>query len=52
MRLFDARHDVYQPAVFEPLQGGFVVFAAGAFLQVGIDELFVFFGKLLGDGMP
>ena len=52
MRLFDARHDMHQAAVFEPLQGGFVIFAARAFLELGINKFLVFFCQLFGNGIP
>ena len=52
MRLFDARHDMHQTTVFEPLQGGFVIFAARAFLQLGIDKLLVFFCQLFRNRIP
>ncbi|MGP1516704.1 MAG: hypothetical protein ACTTJV_03705 [Ottowia sp.] len=49
--VFHAVYGVSQPAVFEPLQGEFVIFEARAFLHIRQHEFFVFFGKLLRRGI-
>ena len=51
MRLFDARNDMHQATVFQPLQGGLVIFVACVFLQVGIDKFLVFLCQLVGNGV-